>query len=155
MQVSEVSESHLWSGPGPPGAACSQWALCSAPGTGSQMETRGDTTHCVHWPHWPWGTSGGPSEPRVRDISKSSETKRRFENPVTESLSSNLLFCWRKRFRIRASHWQFGGVVREKRDSYHREQILTLVSHSPWTSYLSAILGQHLPTFREQIRFQR
>ena len=91
MQVSEVSESHLWSGPGPPGAACSQWALCSAPGTGSQMETRGDTTHCVHWPHWPWGTSGGPSEPRVRDIYKSSETKRRFENPVTESLSSNLL----------------------------------------------------------------
>ena len=73
----------------------------------------------------------------------------------TLSLSSNLLFCWRKRIRNRASHWQFGGVVREKRDSYHREPILTLISHSPWTLYLPAILGQHLPTFREQIRFQR
>ena len=40
----QVSESHLWSGPGPPSAACAQWALCSARCSGSQMETRGDTT---------------------------------------------------------------------------------------------------------------
>ena len=111
----QVSESHLWCGPGPPSAACAQWALCSAPCSGSQMETRGDTTLVTsdHGGHqgaslrWESGTLSIPVTPT-----------HRAETPVTEDtdLQLHLLLCWRKRVRIRASHWQFGEVVRERRE---------------------------------------
>ena len=85
---------------------------CAVRGAQAVRWRPGETQH-----QWPVtrGTSGVSSDESQAHCQYQWHQQRpQWQRTLT--CSSVLLLCWRKRVRIRASHWQFGEVVRERRE---------------------------------------